>query len=113
MVSGHHCKDAVEILIVAESRCDRRRIRRIRVGAVFYCEITEIFLLDCIQIAEDSLGPERHCAVDIGADRRRPAAFEIAAVAGRNFDREADIMGLQSLLQIPLVGDRGLFCEIV
>ena len=65
-----------------------------------------------LQIAADRLGPERHGAVDPGADPGGAPALDVAAEAGRNFERGVEFAALHALFQIRIIGERRPFREI-
>ena len=69
-------------------------------------------LLNGDEIALDRLRPEGHGAVDPGADGCRASAPEIAPVARRNFDRGADIAGLDTPLHIVFARDRRFLSKV-
>ena len=96
----HHGVNAVEILIVFVSDLDAsRRLRREQVRGRDH-RVAQIELVDGLQVAADGLGAKRHGAVDPGADEGRTPTFDVAAEAGRNFDRGVDVAALHARVQI-------------
>jgi hypothetical protein len=81
----HHGVDAVEVLVVFVAYFDiggqcRRRHRR------GYGGIGKIQLVHRLQVAANGLRPERHRAVYRRRDPYRPAALDVPAETGWDFD---------------------------
>ncbi len=68
--------------------------------------------MDGLQVAADGLGAKRHGAVDPGADEGRTPAFDVAAEAGRNFDRGVDVAALHARVQIGVTSQRRFLDEV-
>ena len=68
--------------------------------------------MHALQVAADGLGPERHCAIHPRADPSRTSALDVAAEAGRDFDRGPDVPALETLFQVAIIGERRLLGEI-
>ncbi len=97
---GHHGVDAVEILVVAEPRLDRRR-RHGGAGAALLRQIGEVAAVHALQIAADGLGAERHGAVDPGADLGRRGCGARRGRSRRDLDRDLQLAFGQTAVPAP------------
>jgi len=65
-----------------------------------------------LEVAADRLGDERPRPVDPGGGPGGPAACDVAAKPGRDFDAGADVPACEPLLQIGVIGKRRLLDKV-
>ena len=65
-----------------------------------------------LEITADGFGPERHRAVDQGADPDGTTALDIDAEARRDFNRYRDVAVLEALVDLVIRAERPLLHEI-
>ena len=68
--------------------------------------------MHALQVAADGLGAERHGAIHPRADPGGTSAHDVAAEAGRDFNGSIDVVALQSLFKIGIIGERRFLDEI-
>ena len=107
----HHSVGALECLVVAEPGLDRQRQRRgLLAGATR--ELLQEPLVHAFDIAAAGLGAERHRPIQPHRYLGRSPAPQIAAEAGRDFDRELDLAGAQPRIQVSRVDQLCLLLEV-
>ena len=110
-VGRDHRVNAVEVLVVLEAdfdiggreRCGNGRLHR-RVG--------QVERVHRLHVAANGFGAERHRAIDPGAHRDRATSLDVAAEAGRDFDRGLDRAAPEPFLERVVVGEHRLLDKV-